>query len=125
MDLTKPSQRKCGEGNKKSNLHIKKLRERNFCSVFSMNVRFFTFTVFWCEVSCKKCWSHRSHGNNLISRGPDPIYMGGFIVWVRVSLDTHNNPLRNSIGLPLVFSIILINLHMRLKAVVQNHNLDQ
>ena len=38
---TKPSQRKCCEGNKKSNLHIKNLRERNFYSDFTMNVRFF------------------------------------------------------------------------------------
>ena len=35
---------------------------------------FFTFIVFWCEVSCKKCWSH---GNSLVSREPDPIYIGG------------------------------------------------
>ena len=74
---TKHSQRICCEGNKKSNLHIKKLRERNFYSVFTMNVQnFFTFTVFWCDVSCKKCWSHRSHGHRLVSREPDPIGWG-------------------------------------------------
>ena len=40
---SKPSQRKCCEGNKKSNFHIKKLRERNFYNVFTMNVRFFFY----------------------------------------------------------------------------------
>ena len=53
-----------------------KLCERNFYNVFTMNVRiFFTFTVFWCEFSCKKCWSQRSHGNSLVSREPNPIYI--------------------------------------------------
>ena len=37
----RPSQRKCCDGNKKSNLHIKKLHERNFYGVFTMNVLFF------------------------------------------------------------------------------------
>ena len=73
---SKPSQRKYCEGNKKLNFHIKKLRERNFYSVFTMNVRFlFTFTVFLCKISCKKCWSHLSHGNSLVLREPDPIYI--------------------------------------------------
>ena len=39
----KPSQQKCYEGNKKSNFHIKKLRERNIYSVFTMNVRVFFY----------------------------------------------------------------------------------
>ena len=53
------------------NIHVK-LRERNIYDVFTMNVRFFIFTVFCCKVSCKKCWSHRSHGNTLVSCEPDP-----------------------------------------------------
>ena len=64
----KPSQRKCCEGNKKSNIHIKKLREHNFNNVFTMNVRiFFTFTVFGVKFHVKNialtgltetAWSH-------------------------------------------------------------------
>ena len=76
------------EGKKKNNpnLHseniVKVTKNRTFTLKNFVNVTFtvfllwmldfFTFTVFWCEVSCKKCCYH---GNNLVSREPDPIYI--------------------------------------------------
>ena len=78
----KHSQRKCCEGNKKKNLHNKKLRERNFYSVFTMNVGFFLPSQCFGVKFHVKNVGLTGHGISLVSREPDPYFIYTILIYI-------------------------------------------
>ena len=106
---------------------MKVTKNRAFASKNSVNVTllwifdFFTFTVFWCEVSCKKCWSYRSHGNSLVSCEPDPYI---YITISPTNLIIKQKSFSIHLLLSFLFSQIILSTKIIFSHLVFHQNMD-